>query len=154
MVAYITQFEPINQVTPFTYRDNETYLSTLRGLRHKINELIAHVDAADAELIVQFNQALQSLDAEISATIAAMREEFIDLIDDDAGVGFDPTTGSITTPIFKALNNVYDNTRIYAYFAVELDTLGFTAAEWDLMAYGARHFDLAMTYPDIHDSLT
>jgi len=46
---------------------------------------------------------------------------------------------------------VYDNARIFAYFARQYDELVLTASAYDTLAYSARHFDLGITYPTLND---
>lgn len=137
--------KPLSNVTPFTYRDGETYLEQLKRLRNWINELgdilqgnidalSDNVDARFAALIADFNAAL----AEINAALLAIE-------DSDDMVLFDPTTGELTGASI-VIGHVYDNTRYYAFFANQLDDFEKTAAEWDEMDYTARHFDLALAY--------
>jgi hypothetical protein len=47
---------------------------------------------------------------------------------------------------------VYDNARVFAYFAKQYDQLNLTAAAYDALAYSARHFDLGVTYPTLNDT--
>lgn len=137
--------KPISNVTPFTYRDGETYLEQLKRLRGYIGEvadilqenidtLSDNVDAKFAALINDFNAAL----AEINAALAAIE-------DSNELALFDPTTGEITGASI-VIGHVYDNTRYYAYSAEQLDTFEKSAAEWDAIDYSARHFDLALGY--------
>lgn len=137
--------KPLSNVTPFTYRDGETYLEQLKRLRGYIGEvadilqgniddLSDNVDAKINALISDFNAAL----AEINAALMAME-------DSDNMVLFDPTTGELNGASI-VIGHVYDNTRYYAYFAGQLDDFEKTAAEWDSMEYTARHFDLALAY--------
>lgn len=69
MVDHISPFEPINQVTPFTYRDNHTYLTILRGVREKINETIEHINNLDiamrADFTEQINATIDDFNSEV-----------------------------------------------------------------------------------------
>jgi hypothetical protein len=70
-------------------------------------------------------------------------------------ISFDPTNGTNTEALSQVVSNVYDNTRIFAYFAKDLDDLGMTAAEYDalLASMPVRHMDLAPLYPTLNDAL-
>jgi len=137
--------KPLSNVTPFTYRDGETYLEQLKRLRDwidtvsdflegNIDVVSQNVDSKINTLITDFNTAL----AEINTALLAMEESGGMLI-------YDPTTGNLTGAA-TAIGHVYDNTRYYAYFADQLDAFENTAAEWEALDYTARHFDLALAY--------
>jgi hypothetical protein len=97
-----------------------------------------NLNAAVTALVAQFNAALAELRSSLEALIAGSHDE---------SIAFDPTTGSILTGLSTVVSNVYDNLRIYAYFAKQYDELELTAAEYDALEYTARHFDLVVTYP-------
>lgn len=147
----LAPFEPINQVTPFTYRDNATYLTILKGLTCKLNELILEINESLGDAQDNVTAALAAMLAYVNAEIARL-EAIIDLADGD-GIVFDPTQGQTKKGVGQVISRTYDNTRIYAYFAKEYDALGWTAAYYDGLQAESRHFDLAMTYPDLHDTL-
>lgn len=145
----LAPFEPINQVTPFTYRDNDTYLTILHSLKNQVNALVdwaneyavddaANLNNAVSALITQFNAALNKLRSDLEALIAGSHDE---------SIAFNPTTGSLLDGLSKVVSDVYDNLRYYAYFAKQYDDLGLTAAEYDALNYTARHYDLAVTFP-------
>lgn len=140
---------PVSNITPFTYRDGETYLEQLRRLRiwaanaisqlqDNINSVQDHEDDAIQGLTDQLNSVLNKFLDEWNA-------ELIELEAQNPEVAFDPTTGDIS-PLNLVIGHVYDNTRYYAYFADQLDAFNKTAADWDAMQYTARHFDLALAY--------
>lgn len=140
---------PINPVTPFTYRDNDTNLTMVRGLRKKVDELIEYVNNEFAlnetdhtNIRADFQKALDALRVEILAVIDALETDT---------TAFNPTTGTRTDGVSKVIGDVYDNTRVFAYFAKQYDDLDLTAAEYDALNYSARHFDLGITYPTIND---
>jgi hypothetical protein len=140
---------PINPVTPFTYRDNDTNLTMVRGLRKKVDELIEYVNNEFAlnetdhtNIRADFQKALDALRVEILAVIDALETD---------ATAFNPTTGTRTDGVSKVIGDVYDNTRVFAYFAKQYDDLDLTAAEYDALNYSARHFDLGVTYPTIND---
>jgi hypothetical protein len=70
----------------------------------------------------------------------------------DEGIVFDPTNGSHIEGFSLVLGRVYDNARVFAYFAKQYDQLNLTAATYDALAYSARHFDLGVTYPTLNDT--
>lgn len=143
MTPFITK--PLSNVTPFTYRDGETYLEQLKRLREwidtvgdilqgNIDTVATNNDSQINTLIIDFNAAL----AEINTALLAMEESGGMLL-------YDPTTG-VLTGAATVIGHVYDNTRYYAYFADQLDAFDNTAAEWEALDYTARHFDLALAY--------
>jgi len=143
------RYGPVNQVTPFTYRDNATYLTILNDLSCRLNTIITEV-----------NDALTAQDAEVQADLAAMktyidseiaRLEALIIGSHDESIAFDPTNGTRTEGLSTVVSRVYDNVRIYAYFAKQYDDLNMTAATYDGIGYSARHFDLGVTYPTFND---
>ena len=59
----LNQFGTINPVTPFTYRDNDTYLTVLAKLEATVNDLIQTVNDGHAELVTNFNTLVDSVNA-------------------------------------------------------------------------------------------
>jgi hypothetical protein len=70
----------------------------------------------------------------------------------DEGIVFDPTNGTHLDGFSVVLGRVYDNSRVFAYFAKQYDQLNLTAADYDGHQYSARHFDLGITYPTLNDT--
>lgn len=81
IVTPIPVFGPINAVTPFTYRDNDTFQTQLRGLRDKVNEFIAQLALIDAsmrtdlgleitDLTNQLNMQLTTINNALNAVLA------------------------------------------------------------------------------------
>jgi hypothetical protein len=141
---------PMANITPFTYRDGETFLEQLKRLREwidyvnetlqaNINLVFSEDQAANASLVKQLNDTLLAFTNQWD-------QELLQLQNQAPTLAFDPTNGTSTEPINKVIGNVYDNLRYYAYFADQLDTFQYTAAQWDAMQYSARHFDLALAY--------
>lgn len=146
MVIFIPPFEAINQTTPFTYRDNRTYLGILNDLRDGLNELNQDVINVDTSTNANINSALAKILAQMNATIDALEAEWIERLDgvlDNNVVSFDPTKGQNFVSVSKAMSNVYDNVRVFAYFAKQYDELGMTALEYDTLQLTAREYDLA-----------
>lgn len=154
-------FTALTNITPFTYRDNETYLSQLQRLCKWIDYVsvtlqaqIAHVQAEDAAAIAalaaQLNAALASLATQLNTELDQFslkwENELLSIESQQFEFVFDPTSGSQIETVNTVISRVFDNLRYYAYFADQLDTFEFTAAEWDAYEYTARGFDLALAY--------
>lgn len=141
-------FSPIDAVVPFTYRDNATYLQILENLKDKVEEIRIAINAESS------NNAggLNALREELFAALDVMRTELEAMIEALQGevTVLDPTTGNRIESLSVALSHVYDNNRIYAYFARQYDELNLTAAEYDALQYSARQFDLVVTYPTLN----
>lgn len=141
---------PLSNVTPFTYRDGETFLEQLARLRAWINEVSSTL--AGNIILVQSEDeaAIASLTAQLNAELLAFvnqwQTELMQMQDQDPSLVFDPTNGTRTEVINVALSNVFDNLRYYAYFADQLDGFEYTADQYDAMGYTARGFDLALAY--------
>lgn len=156
-LAGMPPFEPLQRVVPFTYRDTATNQQIVNGLRQTLNALIDEFNSANdtntsehnrivSQLTTQFNNALNALDGRLT--------DQLDGITTDSASVNDPTTGSRNVSLSQALSNTFDNSRVFAYFAKQLDDFGWTAAEYDTLHIDtARHFDLAPTYPVLNDVL-
>jgi hypothetical protein len=62
---------PINSVTPFTYRDNQTYLGLLEQLRSSVNVTIGYINDVSAHNSAEINSAIVALTAELNSVLAA-----------------------------------------------------------------------------------
>lgn len=144
---------PISEVQPFTYRDNESYLKQLARLRDYVRENLQRLSNQEivdvAYLLKSINDLSNAIQVEIAAVQASIQQSNGDYI------SFDPTNGTSTEALSQVVSNVYDNTRIFAYFAKDLDDMGMTAAEYDalLSSMPVRHMDLAPLYPTLNDAL-
>lgn len=140
---------PVSNVTPFTYRDGETYLEQLRRLREWVCSAIEQLQTEITDVQDADNSAIQALtnqlNSVLNAFISQWTAELLQLEDQNPLTVFDPTTGMVSA-LNLVIGHVYDNTRYYAYFADQLDAFNMTAAQWDAMQYTARHFDLALAY--------
>jgi hypothetical protein len=146
-------FSPINPVTPFTYRDNATFLTILRGLEERLNTLIEAVNLADGAGVSNLNQAIAQLTNALNLSLVSVENRLTDLVESshDEDIALDPTNGMHVEGVSLVIGRVYDNVRVFAYFAKQYDLLALTAADYDLLAHSARHFDLGVTYPTIND---
>ena len=149
----IGRFAPVNPVVPFTMRDTATFLSILHGLREHVNDLAEHINTTDADNHSAWQKAIDDLTNALNLAILNVYNELVERIDSshDDSVANDPTTGKRNMGLSTVVANVYDNARIFAYFAGQYDALGMTAAEYEALNYTARHYDLAPLYPTLND---
>lgn len=103
--TYVPSFTPITNITPFTYRDGETYLTTLETFRKFINvDLINYVnnsisnlnDSVTADinqLIITVNAALTSQELAVIEMLIAQNEEV------------DSKLADLTTEVTNQINN-------------------------------------------------
>lgn len=141
---------PLSNVTPFTYRDGETFLEQLARLRCWIDEVSSTLAANIIAVQTDDEAALASLTAQLNAELLAFvnqwQTELMNLQDQHPALAFDPTNGTSVEPVNVVISRVYDYTRVYAFFADQLDAYEMTAAELDAVQYTARGFDLALAY--------
>ena len=149
----LAPFSPVNPVTPFTYRDNATFLTILHALERRVNEIIAAVNLANDQDATNLNEAILELTNSLNLTVQNVYTELTAMIDGshDESVATDPTNGNRLSGLSTVISNVYDNARIFAYFAQQYDELLLTASAYDALEYSARHFDLGITYPILND---
>jgi hypothetical protein len=152
-IPILDRFGPVNPVTPFTMRDTATFLTILHNLQEFVVDLTEHVNTQDADNHSAWGQAIADLTNELNLAILNMYNELVDMIagSHDESIADDPTTGLRNQGLSRVVGNVYDNTRIFAYFAKQYDDVGMTAAAYDAIGYSARHFDLAPLYPTLND---
>lgn len=139
---------PLSQITPFTYRDGETYLEQLKRLRDWISTVSAALEANIEAVATDDKTANDALTQQLNDVLTAFTlkwEQQLLALEDSVSATRDPTSGALN-PLSIVVNHIYDNTRYYAYFADQLDNFSKTAAEWDAMQYTARHFDLVLGY--------
>jgi hypothetical protein len=145
---------PVGTTTPFTQRDNDTFLTILKGLQDKLNELIDNINTDNANEHDDLNTAIADLTNKLNLSLANYQAYITNLVESshDEGIVFDPTNGTHIEGFSLVLGRVYDNARVFAYFAKQYDLLALTAAEYDGHQYTARHFDLGITYPTLSDT--
>lgn len=149
----VPPFAPVSNVTPFTYRDGETFLSELHRIKCYIAEMVAVLEKADEDNRDYVNNTIQQLTTQFNAAVIYL--EGLIAGSHDESIAFDPTNGSHLEGLSQVVSNVYDNSRIFAYFAKDLDDMGMTAVEYDdlLASMPVRHMDLAPLYPTLNDAL-
>lgn len=77
MVLGIPAYESMAQTTPFTTRDNVSYLQKVNGLREKLNELIDSTNGNFVELTDKINLSIESLSNQWNDELAAVVESHI-----------------------------------------------------------------------------
>ena len=144
---------PVSEVSPYTHRDAITHLEEIKNLNRwahaEFERIEAKVDAEDNELATDIRNARAALELSISE----LDKKLTRMVEDshDETLAYDPTSGIRTNGLSTVVSHVYDNARIYAYFAKELDDLGMTAEQYEDFTGTARHFDTAITHPTPHD---
>lgn len=152
-IPTLGRFTPVNPVTPFTYRDNDTYLTLLRKLEEFATGLAEHVNEQDEDNKSAWQRAIDDLTNALNLTVLSVYNDLVNQIagSHDESIASDPTTGKRNAGLSTVVAHVYDNLRIHAYFAKQYDDLGLTCAEYDALNFTARHYDLAPLYPTLND---
>lgn len=73
---------PINNITPFTYRDGETFLKRIERLEEYIRGLIVEIDADFAVILEAFADALAQITEDNNETIAEFNAMFLQFQED------------------------------------------------------------------------
>lgn len=145
-------FDGVPTSVPFTYRDGLTTLQVIECLRHNLDtiqcdlskleetttDLAASVDKALTYTVVQINQDMAALRAELLALIHEMEQQ---------GSATSPVYG-VTQPLGQVLGGMYDNSRNHGLFWSDYDDMQLTAQEYDGLILGAREYDLRATAVD------
>lgn len=160
-IGMMVGYPPLSNITPFTYRDNATYLEQLEDLRSKLNTIVGEfnglIDGVNAivqdqaairvemaQTIQRVNDALTEQDADVDKRLLALHDELVELIGVAmSGVCDDPTNGKTAQPVSQVISRVYDYARVFGWFAKRFDDLGQTAATIDGHGHTARHHDLS-----------
>ena len=152
----------ISDVQPFTYRDSFTVLDKLESLFEAINTIFSKILVLTDELTdviksvnnrfdqmeADYNNKIMALESKHDKDIKLLRIELTDLIvkANEEGVCFNPTNGNNAESVSKVISDVYDNVRLYGYFAKGFDTGTITAGDFDNSNKSSRNIDL---YPDV-----
>ena len=151
----------ISDVQPFTYRDSLTVLDKLESLFESINTIISKVLSLTDELtdVVKsvndrfdqmeddYNNKIDALSKRHDLELMVLEKKLTALIvaSNEEGACFNPTNGRSYESLSKVISDVYDNVRLYSYFARDFDDGTITAGEFDDSGASARHHDL---YPN------
>lgn len=154
-LATLEAFSPVAPVTPFTYRDNDTNMTILRKLQEAIDALVVQINLVSATDATNLGDGLNQVIVQFNAALNSVRDELVSLVEGshDESVATDPTTGLRLQGLSRVVSNVYDNLRIFAYFAKQYDDQQLTCAQYEALNYSARHFDLAPLYPTLNDTM-
>lgn len=145
-------FDGIPTSVPFTYRDGLTTLQLIECLKHNLDiiqcdlsklegitaDLTASVDKALADTVVQINQNMADLRAEMLALIHEMEQQ---------GAATSPVYGT-TQPLGDVLGGMYDNSRNHGLFCADYDGMELEAFTYDALGLSAREYDLRATAVD------
>lgn len=120
LTPYTAPYEPVSNITPFTYRDGLTYLEVLTGLRRYITDIVVpYADSTFNELGTEFAAQVNTMIDTVNASLVAEDSNVATAITNltnyvnsqvAAIVG-----GSVTIndPIIQAIiNNVASTTRV------------------------------------------
>ena len=155
----------VPNITPFTNRDNLTYLEWLRWLSHavstnvdKLNDVINGLNELRDDTAADLQRIHLDLFRRLYEEFGSIREELFDLALN--GRALNPTNGKVEN-ISKVINDVYDNVRVHAMFDSELDytlktelTNNWTARYHDLEAHGHWCDDDCSCRRHTHDGTT
>ena len=115
----------VPNITPFTYRDNLTYLEWLRWLSHavstnidKMNDVINGLNELRDDTAADLQRIHLDLFRRLYDEFGSIREELFDLAQN--GQALNPTNGKVEN-ISKVVNDIYDNVRVHAMFDRELN---------------------------------
>lgn len=101
MSGYPVPVRPYSQITPFTYRDNSTYLEILEQIRTWIqNTLVPHLDSEYEELVQSWADNIELLTTQyqtlLDSQTETLREEFV-TADDALGSRIDSLTATVAS---------------------------------------------------------
>lgn len=139
LVTPLPVFGPINAVTPFTYRDNDTFQTQLRGLRDKVNEQIAQLELIDVSLRSDLGAEITDLTNQLNMQLTTIN----DIVTSVTDYGLDARTTIVETDITTigdelALKTPGINVKTYGAIGdgVTNDTAAITAADIAATANG------------------
>lgn len=152
-VGVLGSFNPLGTGQGFASRDTDSFLTILEKLREQVNALVTALNNLNADNASEHGAIVETLTAQFESELLDTKNYLENLIEEnnDEVNAFDPTTGTRLNTVSRVISNVYDNARVFAMFAAQLDGKGWTAKQYDDMGLTARHFDLGMTYPVIND---
>lgn len=147
-------FTPVPDVQPFTFKDGRTFLIRLRDLQDYIYQTTQCLETLINQVetnVTTANDALANeLTIDLNNTIAQWNAILAGLV--DSQTVRDVVMGGASIPLNTVLGELYDNTRVYAYFTDQLDSFEATAAQYDALEFTARQFDLNLAYTPTADN--
>ena len=134
---------------PFAYRDTLNMLTWLRAVTCNLDTLRERVnDIGDAvgKIPEDTETALQKIVDDTTAALAALDTTLRALIAESSSTGtvLSPVHGQVQS-VQHVFEDMYDNVRVFALFAVDYDTMGLSAEEYDSLGARAREYDLHAT---------
>lgn len=145
-------FDGVPTSVPFTYRDGLTTLQMIECLRHNLDTIqcdLSKLEETTTDLAVSVDKALTDTVVQINQDMAALRAELLALIHEmeQQGSATSPIYG-VTQPLGQVLGGMYDNSRNHGLFWSDYDDMQLTAREYDGLTLGAREYDLRATAVD------
>jgi hypothetical protein len=135
IVTPIPVFGPINTVTPFTYRDNDTFQTMLRGLRDKVNESIVQLALIDASLRSDLGAEILDLTNQLNAQLGVFNDLIMSVSDYGLAARLTVTESEIAAATTTVTTLATHVDTIVAAANVRIDTVnsGFNGnvAAWD-----------------------
>ena len=145
-------FDGVPTSVPFTYRDGLTTLQVIECLKHNLDTIqcdLSKLEETTTDLAVSVDKALTDVVVQINQDMAALRAELLALIHEmeQQGSATSPVYG-VTQPLGQVLGSMYDNSRNHGLFWSDYDNMQLTAQEYDGLTLGAREYDLRATAVD------
>ena len=145
-------FDGVPTSIPFTYRDGLTTLQLIECLKHNLDTIqrdLSKLEETTTDLAVSVDKALTDTVVQINQDMAALRAELLALIHEmeQQGSATSPVYG-ITQPLGQVLGGMYDNSRNHGLFWGDYDDMQLTAQEYDGLTLNAREYDLKATAVD------
>lgn len=107
---------PLNNISPFTYRDGRTFLELIEGLRDYINEdYVAAVNALLGQLNLASEQSIAGLEATFNSQLATFNSAVETLVNDtetevaNAAAAVNSAITDMTTTVNNAVANMNSN---------------------------------------------
>lgn len=134
---------------PFAYRDTLNMLTWLRAVSCNLDTVREHVnDMGETveKIPADVEKALQKIVDDTTAALAELDTTLRALIAESTATGtaWSPVRGR-TESVQRIFDDMYDNVRVFALFAVDYDTMGLSASEYDALGVPARVYDLHAT---------
>lgn len=102
LTSYVPSFLPVSSVTPFTYRDGDTFLTILEGLRRYINKTIVpfindNFESLGDQFAVEVNKVIDEVNTQLAG-----QKEYLDTTVADVLAKVDAAVQTIITNSIEA----------------------------------------------------
>jgi hypothetical protein len=136
-------------VSPASFDESLTLYEQVAMLRQRMQTVIDQINSFDSdglisEIDTKLKVALDTVAQELAETLDAVA--FMIESVQNSQIAYDPTNGKRTESIDYVLNHVFDNARVFAYFAKQYDDKQLTSAQYDALNLTARQYDMAPDY--------